>query len=244
MRHLVLLVLLVGCGKEAIAPPPPAIVKLIMVQDTGFWRGGAVRLSSLVRGAITDHGDTVAAPAVTWSLPAGFAKQGDSILATREARGGVRATLSGTVLDSTTAASMDDLSANGKLWTGGYRCYGGAWDATRTTDSVIYGFYQGAVFYSQAPWKGGLYQAEFRFDSVSEISYLSDGTVDTLALRPNGGERHYFQQDTGSLRFIASDADTIAMQRPIDTKYVSATAVCTTASGWQKDGTPWELTTP
>jgi hypothetical protein len=240
---VVTLLALAACGKDAVSPPPPVIVKLIMAPDTGFWRGNALRLLSLLRGAVTAAGDTIAAPAVTWSLPAGFIRQGDSVLATREARGALRASLE-SVTDSTATVAMEDLSAPGKVWRGEYRCFGGTWDATRTTDSVFYLFHEGSVFYSELPWKTATYQAVFRFDSVTTIAYLSDGSVVTTGTRPNNGERHIFQQDTLSLSVVAG-ADTIPMQRPVDLedRYQAEAPVCSTKTGWQRDGTMWELTT-
>jgi hypothetical protein len=249
MRHIVAaLVLLAACGKDSVSPPPPppppppVIVKLIMAPDTGFWRGSALRLPGLVRGAVTDQGDTVAAPAVTWTLPTSFVRQGDSVLATREARGALRASFGSTVLDSTVTATMDDLSAPGKVWSGGYRCYGGTWDATRTTDTVIYMFHSGVVHYSVAPWKDAAYQADFAFDSVTQVAYLSDGSVDTVT---TGIQHTWFQQDTLSLSVIAS-SDTVPMRKPVDepNRYTAEAAICTVGTGWQKDGTAWELTSP
>jgi hypothetical protein len=258
MRYLVAVLALViaGCGKDAASPPPPppasppppppapVIVKLVMASDTGFWRDEKISLSHLVRGAITDKGDTVAAPTVTWAIPAGFVRQGDSLRATKEARGELRAML-GSVTDSTTTTVMEDLSAGGKVWQGTYRCYGGAWDATRGTDTVIYHFQNGEVYYSVAPWKAGTFQAQFRFDSVTAIAYLSDATVDTIVYHAAGGERYLFQQDVLSLSVISSD-DTIPMERPFDAQkfYRSTAPICTTQKGWQRDGTPWELTAP
>jgi hypothetical protein len=236
--------LIAACGKDAVSPPPPppppVIVKLIMASDTGFWRGQKISLAQLVRGAINSNGDTVAAPAVTWTIPSGFAREGDSLVATHEARGQLRASF-GVVSDSTATVSMDDLAAPGKVWNGGYRCYGGAWDATRTTDTVVYSFHSATVLYSVAPWREGAYQASFAFDSVTQIAYLSDGTVDTVK---TGVQRAYFQQDTLSLSVIAS-SDTVPMRKPVDdpNRYTAEAPICTTTTGWQKDGTPWELFT-
>lgn len=248
MRHalvVVALFALVACGKDSVAPPPPppppVIVSLVMAKDTGFWRGQKLSLAQLVRGAVNSDGDTVAAPAVTWTLPSGFVRQGDSLLAVREARGTLRASF-GVASDSTATVSMDDLSAPGKVWSGGYRCYGGTWDATRTSDTVIYLFHAGVVHYVVAPWKEGTYQADFAFDSVTQIAHLSDGSVDTLT---TGIQHTWFQQDTLSLSVIAS-SDTVPMRKTVDApnRYSAEAAICTISTGWQKDGTAWELTSP
>lgn len=242
-RFLLLAMLTTACGDFGPGKVDPVIVKLVMVSDTGFWRGEKLSLTHLVRAAVTSAGDTVPAPAVTWQIPNSFIRQGDSIWTTRESRGALRASL-GNVVDSTETATMENLATPGKIWRGGYRCYGGTWDATRMTDSMIYQFHEGTVSYSALPWKAATYLATFRFDSVTSVAYLSDGSVITTGSRPNNGERHIFQQDTLSLSVIAG-ADTIPMQRPValEDHYQASEPVCSTKTGWKRDGTMWELTT-
>jgi len=184
----VLILGLAACGKDPVAPPPPpppppAIVKLIMAPDTGFWRGGALRLSGLVRAAVTDHGDTVAAPAVTWSIPAGFTKQGDSIMAPREARGTLRASFA-SATDSSVTTSLDDLSARG-TWSAEYRCYDSP-NAMRNVenpptglDSSIVTISNGVLSYSDAHWGKDNFKGVIAVDERG-ISFWKDGVVDTV----------------------------------------------------------------
>jgi hypothetical protein len=177
-----------ACGKDPAGvtppPPPPPIVKLIMAPDTGFWRGGAIRLSSLVRGAVTSHGDTVAAPAVTWVLPAGFTRSGDSLLATREARGTLFASFGSAVSDSTSTATMDDLSARG-TWESEQRCYNspnghrGVEDPPIGVDSAIVTQSNGVLTYSDAHWGKGNFKAVITVDA-RQIRFWKDGVIDTV----------------------------------------------------------------
>lgn len=181
------IVAIAACGKDSIAPPvppppppPPVIVKLIMAQDTGFWRGGAVRLSSLVRGAITNHGDTVAAPAVTWALPAGFVRQGDSVLAIKEARGSLRASFA-SALDSTATIAVNDLSR--RRWAMESRCYNnpnslrGVENPPIGQDSVIRHSSNGVVVYQAGDFKD--LRASLTVD-FRAIRFWKDGVVDTI----------------------------------------------------------------
>lgn len=248
-RIILLALVLIACSDSAgpppLPPPPPAIVKLIVTDSQpGFWRGDSLSLAQLVTRAIDAEGDTVAAPAVTWTVPDGFARAGNMVRATREARGPLVVSATGIPSISLTVASMDNLAERAG-WSGGYTCYGGTWDATRTTDTVVYQFHEGSVHYSDAPWAPGTFQAEFRFDSVTTIAYLSDGSIATIGSRPNNGDRHNFQQDTLSLRLIAS-TDTVPMRRKIDSPavYESHAPICRVGTGWKRDGTPWELSMP
>lgn len=164
-----IILLLVACGESSITSPPPAarpqIVQLLAAApDTGFWYGDSLNLATLVR-AVTDSGDTIAQPAVTWTVPAGFTLRNGILFATRESRGTLTATLatassaiarapadSGPPSVNVTLTSVVDLTQRG--WTASWRCYDnpsvmrdvenppiGA-DSTAgsfTTDSVTYG---------------------------------------------------------------------------------------------------------
>jgi hypothetical protein len=184
MRYTIVLFALLACGKDAISPPPPppppVIVKLIMAPDTGFWRGNALRLAGLVRAAVTDRGDTVAAPAVTWTLPAGFVRQGDSVLATKEARGALRAVMA-TAADSVPTLAVNDLSV--RTWTTESRCYNNP-NSIRDIenppigqDSVLRYGRAGVVVYQVGDWKDR--RAMLTVDFMA-VRFWKDGLVDTL----------------------------------------------------------------
>lgn len=248
-RWAALLALVVSCGggEGSTAPATPAkkkeatIAKLIVATaDTGFWKGQSLDLSKLVKGAVTTDGDTVAPPAVTWAVPSGFAQSGNAISATRESRGELVASFGTITASPVKLAAMQDL-AQGMKWNAEYRCYGGTWDATRTTDTVAYQFHSGAASYSEAPWARGSFQAMFTFDSLTQTAYLSDGSVSKTVLR-GSSYRYLFHQDTASLRLIAS-SDTVPMRRTADpaVTYQADAPICTVKSGWQKDGTPLRL---
>jgi hypothetical protein len=157
------------------------IVKLIMAPDTGFWRGHALRLSGLVRGAVTSNGDTVAAPTVTWSLPSGFVRQGDSVRATKEARGALRASFA-SATDSTPAIAVTDLSA--RAWAIETRCYNnpnsmrGVEDPPTGQDSVIRFSTSGTVAYQPGDWKE--LRATLTVASRAFV-FWKDGVVDTVS---------------------------------------------------------------
>lgn len=213
-RSIVLLfALLAACGKDAVAPPPPpppppVIVKLIMAPDTGFWRGHALGLASLVRGAVNSDGDTVAAPAVTWTLPTGFARQGDSVIATKETRGMLRASFA-SIADSTGAVAVNDLSV--RTWATQKTCYNSV-VAHRAVeeppigiDSLIYRSTNGSVAYQQTDWKD--LRATLTVQH-SNIVFWKDGIVDTAI----GTDNFPVVQDTARASIYLPGVENLKME--------------------------------
>jgi len=244
---VLLALLLAACGKDPIAPPPPpVIIKLIMAQDTGFWRGGAVRLSSLIRGAVTNHGDTVAAPAVTWTLPAGFTRQGDSVLATREVRGELRASFA-SAADSTATVSVSDLSTRGP-WVSESRCYNspngmrGVENPPIGVDSAIRTQSNGAAEYTTGD---GMWSGEIKLRiSIDEqvIRFWKDGVVDTVLSRT----AIVASQDTLQLALGSNIGPAVPwMKRTSDSPIVyRLESPGTCSSDWHGGGSAYELRAP
>lgn len=201
-----------ACGDDSRdpiqPPPPPTIVKLIMAPDTGFWRGTALRLSSLVRAAVTDHGDTVAAPAVTWILPAGFVRQGDSVLATTEARGALRASF-GSAGDSTATLAVNDLSV--RSWTTETRCYNnpnsmrGVENPPIGQDSVLRYGSSGVIAYQAGDWKDRRATLTVSFLA---IRFWKDGLVDTT----QGTDAYPVTQDTARAAVAMPSVENFRME--------------------------------
>lgn len=223
MKRLALLLVLAACGKDAVSPapppPPPTIVKLIMAKDTGFWRGGALRLSSLVRGAVNSDGDTVAAPAVAWTLPAGFVRQGDSVLATKEARGALAASV-GSVAGSTIATSVTDLSE--KTWLVTWRCYNsavvmrGIENPPIGQDSIIREFLDGSLAYTTSEWsdlRGAITATE------RVIRFWKDGVIDTTL---QIGSSVPMIQDTAKAAVYIPNVENLRMESDTPRAYRSA----------------------
>lgn len=181
---LLLIVGVVAC-KDASAPIPPAtpvIVKLVMAPDTGFYRGQKLSLAGLIRAAVTDSGDTVAAPAaVTWTIPSGFVREGDSVRATREVRGGLQASVED-ALDSTATIAVTDLSA--RIWGTTSRCYNNP-NSMRAVeqppiglDSILRYSTSGTLAYQAGDWKDR--RATLTVQSGA-IRFWKDGLVDTVS---------------------------------------------------------------
>jgi len=238
-----LLFVIAACGKDAIAPPTPHVVKLIMASDTGFWRGQKLSLAGLAR-AVMDNGDTVAAPAVSWTLPGGFTQQSDSLLGAHEARGAIHASIAGTaVSDSLGIATLDDLSAKG-TWSSQHVCYNspngrrGTENPPIGVDSAIVVRSNGVLTYSDANWGKGNFKAVIAVDE-RVISFWKDGVVDTTF----GQTTIVATQDTLMLA-LGSNIGSAApwMKRTSDaplTYHLDAPGEC--SSDWQGGGTAYDL---
>jgi len=229
---LAVMMALVGCGTETVGPatippPPPVIVKLIMASDTGFWRGNALRLSSLVRGAVNSDGDTVVAPAVTWTLPSGFVRQGDSVLSTREARGTLQASV-GAISAAMTTTVLTDLSE--KTWRIEYRCYNSAVHMRAVEnppigqDSVIREYLDGALTYTTSQWDDlrGTIAATERV-----IRFWKDGMVDTTI---QSASTVQMVQDTAKAAVYVRNVENLKMESDTPRVYRAA---------WKYPNTTW-----
>jgi hypothetical protein len=226
-----LLIVLAACGKDSVSPPPPppppVIVQLIMAPDTGFWRGSALRLPSLVRGAITDQGDTVAAPAVTWTLPTGFVRQGDSVLAMREARGAFAASV-GSVASSTITTSVTDLSE--KTWVIAWRCYNNTVirrdveDPPIGQDSIVREYLDGTLSYITSEWDDlrGTIAATERV-----IRFWKDGMIDTTI------------QSSSSLQMIQDTATAAVYVRNVENLKMESDTPRVYRAAWNSPHTTW-----
>lgn len=218
----------IACGEPTTPVPPPAgsaIVKLLVADpDTGFWLGGSISLSSLVTGAVTEDGDTIPAPPVTWSIPAGFVRTGDLLTATREARGALVPSISAPASVSKTAAgtshagavsasiqisSLDNLAT--RRWGYEYRCYSGK-DAqgNLVTDSTWVTMYGGEISYDVTPWPGVFY-AFVRPDSQRVIHAWAGGAVDTLINR-NASQQILVQDTLATGLYLRGDTTGVAAQ--------------------------------
>lgn len=184
MRHTLALVVLLAACSDSSGPPsqPPVIVKLVVASDTGFWRGAGLQLSTLVTGAITAEGDTIAAQGVAWTVPSGFTQSGDDLTAIREARGALVATI-GPVTASIRAAALDDLSTAAG-WSATWRCYNstvhmrGIEHPPIGLDSIIGRQSNGAVTYTETRWSDVM-QISMAVDEEI-IRFWKDGVTDTV----------------------------------------------------------------
>lgn len=199
----VLLLTIAACSGDAGGPDhddhrAPAIVKLLVADpDTGFWLGESLTLSSLIVGAVNSDGDTVAAPPVTWTIPAGFVRSGDSLKATREARGSlivtaqpVSASADASFASETApqvsatiqASTITDLASR-EPWSSEQRCYNSP-TAMRDVESPPIGIdssiitrFNGTMAYSATDW-ADVFRATISVDELVLV-FWKDGVVDT-----------------------------------------------------------------
>jgi len=202
---------LAACG-DAAAPvnsQPPAIVQLLVADpDTGFWRGSPLTLSGLISGAVNADGDTVAAPAVTWTVPAGFTRVGDQLGAEREARGTLTAT-AGTLTANIAATAVSDLST--RTWRLDYRCYEstvhmrGIEDPPIGQDSIIRQYFDGSMAYKTSEWDDlrGEIAVSRRF-----IRFWKDKVVDTTT----GNVVIQIIQDTATAQVYVPSVENLRME--------------------------------
>lgn len=206
----VLLVLVAACHDVVTPPPPPTIVQLL-VADTapGFWRGDSLALASLVVGAVNSDGDTVPAPAITWSEPSGFARTGGAIRAIREARGTLVASSPGVPSTTLQVAALTDLSA--RTWGSVKRCYSnpnshrGVEEPPIGIDSALYSSGNGVLEYQNGDWKD--LRATLTVDFVS-IVFWKDGVVDTV----RGSDVMQTAQDTGAAKIYLTSVENLRME--------------------------------
>jgi hypothetical protein len=214
MRYAIAIIGLLAACKDTAAPPPPPppppmIVKLVMAADTGFYRGQRLSLAHLIRAAVTDHGDTVAAPAtVTWTIPSGFVREGDSVRATREVRGGLRASVDGAV-DSTATIAVTDLAA--RSWAITSRCYNNPSSIRDVEnppiglDSVFRYSTSGTLAYQAGDWKDR--RATLTVQSGA-IRFWKDGLVDTVS----GVDAYPVTQDTARAAIAVPSVENFKME--------------------------------
>jgi hypothetical protein len=204
----VLILVLAACGKDAVSPPPPAIVQLLVADSApGFWRGDSLNLASLVIGAVNSAGDTVPAPAVTWTVPSGFVRSGTMLRAIREARGTLQA-LSGTVSADLITTAVSDLSE--RTWQMEHRCYNsavvqrGVESPPIGQDSMIRQQFNGVLTYENGDWKDlrATIQADRRV-----IRFWKDGVIDTVL----GTSNVLMIQDTAKAAVYVQNVENLKM---------------------------------
>jgi hypothetical protein len=241
---LAVMMALVACG-DAVAPvqppPPPAIVKLLVADpDTGFWLGESLSLSGLVTGAVTENGDTVPPPPLTWTIPAGFTRDGDRITATREARGALQVHGSGEAVIQ--LASTFDLSA--LSWAVAWRCYDApngrrdVEDPPIGVDSALIAATGDSLTYSTTDW-ADVHALKLWVQEVV-TRFWKDGVVDTA----RNATAYSFVQDTTRLWFGPNkQADAVALKLVTTTPLVYRMAppgIC--SSDWRGGGTEFTVT--
>lgn len=236
---MALVLALSGCGGNPTGPPDEREwVDLVLEADSTAFVQTGVDLNQALYG-VTAAGDTVYNPSgVSFDLPDGFYREGDRILAQREAVGAVVAHLNPS--DSTlirVAHHLDSLAP----WRKSMSCYNldGKWkrtsddtmlslDSMKTTatiDSVEY--VSGATFTLQGHGFG------------QSVFFWEDGQVDTTS-----GE------DYATLAATQSKVDTLALDAGLDVPAVAnaprryrkppvtpgdtASSVC--GSSWERSG--------
>lgn len=251
MRAVVLVVLsalVAACSGDSNGPPaPPTIVSLVVADtNTGFWRSDSLALSTLITGAITDDGDTVDAPALTWTVPAGFHRSGDKLSATREARGQLVASAGGQVPTvPLSVATMDDLSVRGP-WSAEHRCYNsplshrGVEEPPIGVDSAIVSVSNGQLEYSETEWET-VFKMTIAVDE-RVIRFWKDGVVDTVFNQT----AIVAMQDTLSVA-LGSNIGSASpwMKRTSESPMIyrlDPPGIC--GSAWEDGGTAFELRAP
>jgi hypothetical protein len=251
-----LLLIVMACKDPGAPPPPPppAIVKLLVADpDTGFWLGTAISLSGLVTGAVTEDGDTVAAPAVAWTIPAGFVRNGDLLTASREGRGALIASLAqpqptagvlGSAANPITTiatAAMFDLRVYG--WTVEWRCYDsplsmrGVESPPIGVDSAIISATGDSLSYATTDWAD--VHLLTLWDQELVIRFWKDGVVDTL----RNASAFSFVQDTtrlwiGTNRILSDPGLRRVSSDPLIYR-LNPPGLC---SSWRGGGTEFALT--
>lgn len=202
--------LLSACGRDSIAPPPPPTIVKLLVADSapGFWRGDSLALSALVTRAINSDGDTVPAPAITWTTPGGFVRTGAQLRATREARGQLVASSPGVPAAVVNVSALDDLTP--RRWALEFRCYNssvvmrGVESPPIGQDSVIRQQFNGTLSYTTGDWKDlrATIQADRRV-----IRFWRDGVIDTVL----GTSAIQIIQDTAKAAVYVTNVENLRM---------------------------------
>lgn len=266
MKRLALLLplLVLACGDspaelepEPEPDPDPVIVELLVAEpDTGFWLGEGLDLSTLVTGAVTEDGDTIPPPELTWTASAGFELGDDSVRASREARGILAASVpdpaTSIAADLATAkttsaeiqmATVTDLSLEGP-WSSRQVCYDSpvamrdAEDPPIGLDSVRVIRSGGVAEYSETDW-ADVHRITVSSMNEEIVRWWKDGVADTVS----GITGEVVLQDTLAVAFGTSIGADDWMTQISDDPVVYRLAPPGTCNGsdFQGGGTAFEL---